>query len=61
MLLLIFAHQKAQIMTSEYCTAIDGTDGVVIYDNSIYAFWDDHDSLIRWEVREEYWEGLRPC
>lgn len=61
MLQLIFVHQKAQAMTSEYCTAIDGTDGVVIYDNAIYAFWDDNDNLIRWEVRKEYWEGLRPC
>ena len=48
-------------MTSEiWCSAIDGSDGEVIYDNAIYAYWQD-DEIISWEVRTGYPEDLRPC
>jgi hypothetical protein len=48
-------------MTSEiWCSAIDGTDGEVTYDNAIHAYWRE-DEIISWEVRPGYPEDLRPC
>jgi hypothetical protein len=53
--------KQVTAMTSEiWCSAIDGTNGEVTYDNAIHAYWRE-DEIISWEVRPGYPEDLRPC